>query len=279
MLDHHQLEACEAMLRDHDPDRWLACRFILLKHRWAITALYAFNADVARIPAMVSEPLAGEMRLQYWRDVLAAPDSSHANPLASAVLAVLRHYQLPSAPLLTLIDARIEDLYGDPPVDMTALELYCGETCSVLFRFAALILAEGGETGPAALSGTAGVAYGLAGLIRHAGWLASRGRVIIPADLLARYNLDPVQLRAGQQADAAHHAIIDMLDLAQLRFDETRSGFGAIPAMIRPAYALMALVKPSLAMSRTINPLRQLPPLSSEWLKPLRLWRAAVWGL
>jgi hypothetical protein len=119
------------------------------------------------------------MRLQYWRDVLNGPDQDHANPLASALWAVLKRYQLPVAPLLALLDARVDDLYDSPPVDVTALELYCGETCSVLFRYAALILADGGETGPAALSGTAGVAYAMTGLLRASGWLAAEGRVVI----------------------------------------------------------------------------------------------------
>ena len=96
MLDSLQLGECDSLLQSHDPDRWLACRFIPVRHRAALVALYAFNADVARIRSVISEPLAGEMRLQYWRDVLNGPDQDHANPLASALWAVLKRYQLPT---------------------------------------------------------------------------------------------------------------------------------------------------------------------------------------
>ena len=32
--------------------------------------IYAFNVEVARAPWVASEPMIGEMRLQWWRDAL-----------------------------------------------------------------------------------------------------------------------------------------------------------------------------------------------------------------
>lgn len=279
MLDSLQLGECDRLLQSHDPDRWLACRFIPVRHRAAVVALYAFNADVARIRSVISEPLAGEMRLQYWRDVLNGPDQDHANPLASALWAVLKRYQLPVAPLLALLDARVDDLYDSPPVDVTALELYCGETCSVLFRYAALILADGGETGPAALSGTAGVAYAMTGLLRASGWLAAEGRVVIPLDLLDAQGLTADHIRAGTHTNGAAEPIRTLSALASRRLVETLEGFAGIPAPIRPAYAPLALVRPWLKRLQDVNPLAVPPADVPQWQKPVRLWRAAVWGL
>lgn len=279
MLDPHQSGECEALLQNHDPDRWLACRFIPARHRAAVMALYAFNADVARIRSVISEPLAGEMRLQYWRDVLNGPDQDHANPLASALWAVLHRYQLPTAPLLALLDARVDDLYDAPPVDVTALELYCGETCSVLFRYVTLILADGEETGPASLSGTAGVAYALTGLLRASGWLAAEGRVVIPQSMLEAKGVTAEALRDGSGASKASDLISELADLAARRLAETLAGLPAIPATIRPAYAPLALVRPWLARLQGVNPLLVPPADMPQWQKPFRLWRAAVWGL
>ncbi len=279
MLDPHKSGECEALLQNHDPDRWLACRFIPARHRAAVMALYAFNADVARIRSVISEPLAGEMRLQYWRDVLNGPDQDHANPLASALWAVLHRYQLPTAPLLALLDARVDDLYDAPPVDVTALELYCGETCSVLFRYVTLILADGEETGPASLSGMAGVAYALTGLLRASGWLAAEGRVVIPQSMLEAKGVTAEALRDGSGASKASDLISELADLAARRLDETLAGLPAIPATIRPAYAPLALVRPWLARLQGVNPLLVPPADVPPWQKPFRLWRAAVWGL
>ena len=279
MLDPLQFSECDTLLQSHDPDRWLACRFIPARHRDAVLALYAFNADVARIRSVVSEPLAGEMRLQYWRDVLNRADQDHANPLASALWAVLKRYQLPVTPLLALLDARVDDLYDAPPDDVTALELYCGETCSVLFRYATLILADGTETGPASLAGTAGVAYALTGLLRASGWLASEGRVVIPLDMLQAQGLTADHIRAGTHVNEAEELIRMLAALASRRLAETLAGFADIPTPVRPAYAPLALVKPWLERLQDVNPLTLPPADVPQWQKPFRLWRAAVWAI
>ena len=279
MLDHLQLSECENLLQNNDPDRWLACRFIPASPRSAVMALYAFNVDIARIRQVVSEPLAGEMRLQYWRDVLEQPGQDHANPLASALWAVLNRYHLPVAPLLALIDARVDDLYDSPPADVTALELYCGETCSVLFRYATLILADGDETGPASLSGTAGVAYALTGLLRSSGWLASQGRIVIPQESLEAKGLTADEIRSGIKAKESLEIIRDLSGLALQRLRETGEGFSAVPAPVRPAFAPLALVAPWLDRMKEVNPLLVSPSDVPHWQKPFRFWRAAVWGI
>jgi hypothetical protein len=60
---------------------------------------------------------------------------------------------------------------------------------------------------------------------------------------------------------------------------ETLEGFAGIPAPIRPAYASLALVKPRLKRLQDVNPLAVPPADVPQWQKPVRLWRAAVWGL
>jgi phytoene synthase len=60
-------------------------------------ALYGFNAEISRIREIVSEPLPGEVRLQWWRDFLEG--TSHgavgANPVASALAQTIDRYKLP----------------------------------------------------------------------------------------------------------------------------------------------------------------------------------------
>ena len=72
-------------LRDSDRDRYLASLLTPAAQRGAVAALYAFNAEIARIRDVVREPLPGEVRLQYWRDLLqgAAHGATEANPIAA----------------------------------------------------------------------------------------------------------------------------------------------------------------------------------------------------
>ena len=61
---------CETLVRAGDKDRFLATLFAPAEHRAAIFAVYAFNLEIARIREVAREPLAGEIRLQWWSDVL-----------------------------------------------------------------------------------------------------------------------------------------------------------------------------------------------------------------
>ena len=61
---------CDQLLREHDLDRWLACLFAPWAKRRYLHALYAFNLEVARVREIVSDPMPGEIRDQWWREAL-----------------------------------------------------------------------------------------------------------------------------------------------------------------------------------------------------------------
>ena len=75
-------------LKTTDPDRYYATLVIPEKHRPAVTALYAFAADVASVRERVSEPAPGEIRLQWWSDALEGQGHGNVrqNPVADALL-------------------------------------------------------------------------------------------------------------------------------------------------------------------------------------------------
>ncbi|MGH6935142.1 MAG: phytoene/squalene synthase family protein, partial [Methylocella sp.] len=154
---------CEGLLRREDKDRWLACLFVPRERRPHIHALYAFSLEAARVREIVSEPLLGEIRLQWWRDALEGTNAAEAkaNPVAAALLDSIARFDLPTAPLLELICGRGRDLYGEPMQSVEVLEVYTRATCANLFRLAALIL--DGKEAPANLDAAlhAGIAYGI----------------------------------------------------------------------------------------------------------------------
>ena len=81
---------------------------------------------------IVSEPLLGEIRFQWWRDALDGTNDgdARANPVAAALLDTIARFGLPDSPLRELIAARAVDLYGDPVLSVEALEAYTEATCS-----------------------------------------------------------------------------------------------------------------------------------------------------
>ncbi len=62
---------CAELVRSHDFARYASTLFVPADQRRALLALYAFNVEICRIRIQVSQPLPGEMRLQWWTDMLA----------------------------------------------------------------------------------------------------------------------------------------------------------------------------------------------------------------
>src|SRR6185369_2271374 len=97
-----------------DPDRWLASRFIAdAGARSDVIGLYAFNYELSRAAEAVSQPLIGEMRLVWWREVIeqafeGRPARRH--PTALALAAAIERRALPRPGLEAMIDARLRDL-------------------------------------------------------------------------------------------------------------------------------------------------------------------------
>lgn len=129
MAPTENLDVCLATLRDTDRDRYLACLLSPADRRNALAALYAFNAEIARIRDSVREALPGEVRMQWWHDLLEGSPhgDSQSHPVASALLETIERYRLPRPVLSNMIEARIFDLYDDPFEDRNALEGYAGK--------------------------------------------------------------------------------------------------------------------------------------------------------
>ena len=163
---------CAELVRTADRDRFLASLFAPADRRDALHALYAFNIEVARVREVAREPLPGEIRLQWWSDVLNGEreGEAQANPVAAALLATVTRHRLVVSTLTALIEASRFDLYDEPMATVGDLEAYAKSRSSVLLALAAQILAG---MGAEIAAGPAGMAYAIAGLLRafplHAG--------------------------------------------------------------------------------------------------------------
>lgn len=157
-------------VRSLDRDRYLSTLFAPDDKRGHLLALYAFNAEVARIRDTVSEPHIGLIRLQWWRDTvesLAGGGSGGGHPVAEGLAHAMRAGGLPPDALLDLITAREFDLYDDRMPDLLSLEAYLGETHSRLIQMAAMILDREAAPQSSEAAGLAGVAQGLALVLGH----------------------------------------------------------------------------------------------------------------
>jgi phytoene synthase len=244
-----------------------------------VFALYAFNVEVSRVSQRVREPLAGEVRLQWWRDALAgrAAGDTAGNPVASALLDTLARSPLPAAPLEELLDARQAELLGDPMPALAALEARMRATTSGLFDLVARLL--GADEGADAAAEPGGIAYGLTELLRALAFHASRGRNVLPEDLLARYNAESEEILAGRSGPGLLAALSELRGHIRRRLAEAKERLEAAPPAIAPAFLPLTLVEPYLArMERPDYEPFRTPVEVPQWRRQWRLWRAARAG-
>ena len=85
-----ELDYCLRAVAEGDEDLSLALNYAIEADRARLAALYAFQIELRRIPALVSEPPLGEIRLQWWReaiDEIAAGAPGRAHPVVSLLAA------------------------------------------------------------------------------------------------------------------------------------------------------------------------------------------------
>jgi phytoene/squalene synthetase len=135
---------CRSLLSQFDKDRYWASLYAPAHRRDALYALYAFDLEIRHVAAVVREPMAGEIRLQWWREVVDGQriEEAAAHPVAMALLETIETYGLPRGRLTALIDARGLDLY-DEPFDVDS---YSTATTGAVFALAAKILGGEGAT-------------------------------------------------------------------------------------------------------------------------------------
>lgn len=191
-------------VRRHDRERFVTALFAPPETREDLLVLYAFNLEVARVRESVHEAIAGMIRLQWWRDVLAGSRDEEAarHPVAGPLLALLRRRALSLDPFDRLLEARETDLSAEAPADLAALEAYAVGSAAALTETALGIL---GVTTPSSLAAgrAVGTAFALTGLLRAVPVRLSAGRLTLPEAALNAAGTSSQQVLAGSADKAA----------------------------------------------------------------------------
>ncbi|SMH60048.1 phytoene/squalene synthase family protein [Azospirillum agricola] len=275
------LSYCGREVRKYDNDHFLAGLFAPADRREALFALHAFNLEIAKTREVVSEPIMGQMRLQFWRDGIEAvygdgPVPRHAvmDPLAEAA----RSLGLSRALFDRLIDAREADLDDTPPADLTCLVNYAEVTGAPLVQLALEILGVRDEAAMAA-GRHVGIAYALAGILRAVPFLARQHRQLLPADLMARQGARSHDLFELRSTPELRPVVGDVALVARKHLGEARKLRRSVPRAAVPALLPAVLAELHLGvLAREGN-----DPFAPRVLLPnpfrqLRLGWAAVRG-
>lgn len=268
---------CLDLLRRVDRDRYLACLLVPEAHRGALAALYAFNAEIARIRDVIHDPMPGEIRLQWWRDLLAgtARGAAESHPVAAALLATIAERHLPPESFERTLDARTFDLYDDPMPDRHAFEAYAGETTSTLLQLAALSIAPEAAHAASEAAGHAGVALQVAGSILLMPIHGARGQVYVPGDILAATGLSRETWLAGAEQERAAAAVGAFVALGREHLGKARAAMASVPPRLFPAFLPVALAGPVLERAERAGTAVRRGLGIPQWRRQWWLWQAA----
>ncbi len=176
-----QADVVLELARRYDRERLLACLFTPAEKRRRLAALILLNAELARIPELVREPMAGLVRYQWWREQITR--TAGGGPAEHPALAVLAEEiaggGIAAERLLTILEAHATLFESGGLADEAACELHAARTSGLLQALSARVLA-GGSGEAVGLAEEVGTAYGMTGLLRAAPRLARCGIILLP---------------------------------------------------------------------------------------------------
>lgn len=270
--------ACLAALRETDFDRYLACLLVPEHKRGPLAALYAFSAELARVRDLVRDPLPGEVRLQYWRDLVEGrPHGDVAtNPIAAGIERAIADFGLPRQALAAMTEARIFDLYDDPMPDRQTFEGYAGETSSALIQLGMLILDPVAATAGAEAAGHAGIAQLVAGCLLLMPIHRARHQIFVPGDILSAVGLDAAAFLDGSDRERVAAAISAFAGYGRDHLRRARSLAAPLSRSARLAFLTVALAEGVIDRAERAGASAPTQSLQASQLgRQWRLWRAS----
>jgi NADH dehydrogenase [ubiquinone] 1 alpha subcomplex assembly factor 6 len=226
------------LVKKDDHDRFLTAVLAPPDVRDGVMALYAFNAEVAKVRESVTETMIGRMKLQWWRDVIAAVYDGgkvpQGNPVVDALAGTIKTYNLTRAHFERLLDARERDMSDDSPQDVAMLENYA-EGTSVALTWLALEVLGARDDASMSAGRHVGMAWALTGMLRAVLFHARVNRFLLPQDLMAAEDLSGHDLQERRNAAKIAVVVEQIAATARAHIDAARSLRTSVDAKALPA--------------------------------------------
>ncbi|WP_316862362.1 squalene/phytoene synthase family protein [uncultured Cohaesibacter sp.] len=277
-------EYCQTKLKKNAAFLHFSALTVTEEARPATMALYAFYAELSRISRQVTSQEMGEIRLQWWNDVVedATIDGqkgcglANIGPLASALKQIQRQYNLPQPELLNIIRSRSFDVGTTPMPNLEAYQAYVMALNASLLRLTMQIL-NNGE--PATIENDlivhSSLAIGLANHLFYWPQDARRNKLFLPLDAFARQEVSVTGIFDIETSSGLHAALEDLCQLALAHHFKAKSHLASLK---KTAQSHLAPAFLGLAISEKMIKMRQKHPTKDLTLP---LWRGywKIWRM
>ena len=267
---------CVKLVRQYDKNRYLSGCLADQNHRLQLFSLYAFDIEISQIRDKINDALPGEVRLQWWRDAIAGTQHGvvENHPIASALISTIHTHKLKVEPFHNLLEARTFDVYNDPMPTMDDLEGYLGETSSIIFQLASLILTNNSNQNLAEASGHAGVACGLTNLLRSLPKHCKRRQLYIPEEIIKKFNITENDLYNFVDSKELAIVLAELRNHIRVHLKKFEKNQEQIPLAAFPAFLPLSLVEPYLNKMET----KQYQPFTSNIELSLYRRMKTIWS-
>lgn len=226
-----------ARLRWSESDRFLSALFAPPPARAGLLALAALDWELKRIPALVSEPMLGAIRYQWWRDTIGGiyAGTTPAHEIGPALAQAIEAGDLPPQAFHGWIDARERELDEVPFATLAGLEAAVGDADGAAMELAARV-ATGGRDVPGARD--AGTAWGMVALLRRVQAAAGIGICLLPEETLRAHAAAPGDVLAGRMSAGVGAAVAALAGRASARaktLPRKPANRAALPALMPAA--------------------------------------------
>lgn len=253
--EHHELRES---VRKLDYDGYLCGLLLPVKTRPSFFAIRALNAEIATIKDSVhSNQITGKIRMQWWRERIynlyevsssaGAERPEQSTSLLRGLDKAIQEHDLTRRWFERLLDARDQDLDREDVQSLHELEMYAEQTASSLLYLTLESLGVRDDTADRA-AGHAGVAIGLATLLRGTPYHCSRQQSYLPEDLMNKHGITVEDLLAAVEdsklGDKVAPVVFDVACRAMEHLHQARSLRKELPSESRSAF--LPLVSSSL---------------------------------
>jgi phytoene synthase len=218
---------CAAIAARHGKSYHLATRLLTADRRPAVHALYAAARTADDLVDLPGADPAGDLTAWSAAVLTELQAGWSDDPVRLALVDTFRRYEIPVEHLVDFLAAMTSDLEVSGYATLDALDRYMWGSAAVIGLQVLPVLgtARGvprAEAEPYAIA--LGEAFQLTNFVRDVGEDVDRGRVYLPADLMAAHGVTREQL-AAKRHDAAFAALMrEMVAVVRRRYDDAAPG-------------------------------------------------------
>ena len=246
-----ELDAILLRLKAKNYAGYLTVRFSPPDQRVALTWLYGFLLDVEQVSLKVSEPLLGEIRLQWWRDQLLKllRTEKVGHPVADGLALYFEDKgEALFKELIAIVDSFSFEIQKEPIKTKDELFKILDQRYGSFLR-AGLIMTDGELEEFDVITRQAGVGIGMGALLAELNGFLYREIMPLPQDVLGRFDLfhKDFMPHSGPESDPSKYsqkckALETVIEGAVVNSWDIKAKFHALPRRYKTLFALWLLV-------------------------------------